>query len=222
MLDKLSASVCAGTRDGDLKARRRDGRLAMLTAGCVPRRRVRAGACAMLDEWSRPLRGRAAEVRRWDRQRRQFSMQSPVAEGELLRWKGQGLPTDKLSSENAIVILNALNTPLIIDPSSQATEWLKTNLQASGGSIEVLVPHEARFATALELGVRFGKTLVVQEVDVISPILVPLLRKDLAPGRALQVGDKLADYTDGFRMFLATRNRPAARRVVAHLPSTSR
>ena len=36
-------------------------------------------------------------------------------EGELLRWKGQGLPTDKLSSENAIVILHAHSTPLIID-----------------------------------------------------------------------------------------------------------
>ena len=40
-------------------------------------------------------------------------------EGELLRWKGQGLPTDKLSSENAIVILIAHYTPLIVDPSSQ-------------------------------------------------------------------------------------------------------
>ena len=33
-----------------------------------------------------------------------FSMQSFLStEGELLKWKGQGLPTDKLSSENAIV-----------------------------------------------------------------------------------------------------------------------
>ena len=54
------------------------------------------------------------------------------SEGELLRWKGQGLPTDKLSSENAIVILNARCTPLIIDPSSQATNWLKNNLQVRG------------------------------------------------------------------------------------------
>lgn len=86
------------------------------------------------------------------------------SEGEMLRWKAQGLPTDKLSSENAIVILHANLTPLIIDPSSQATEWLKTNLQVGGGSIEVLVPHDPRFGTSLELGVRFGKTLVLQVV----------------------------------------------------------
>ena len=139
-----------------------------------------------------------------------FSMQTFLStEGELLRWKAQGLPTDKLSSENAIVILNAHYTPLIVDPSSQATEWLKANLQANGGTIESLVPHEPRFANALELGVRFGKTLLLTEVDKIEPILVPLLRKDLehqGPRWVVKVGDKQVDYTEGFRMFLATRN----------------
>ena len=138
-----------------------------------------------------------------------FSMQSFLStEGELLKWKGQGLPTDKLSSENAIVILNAHYTPLIIDPSSQATEWLKTNLQSSG-TIETLVPHEPRFANALELGVRFGKTLIVQEIDAIDTILIPLLRRDLTrqgPRFVVRVGDKDVDYTDGFRLFLASRN----------------
>ena len=131
------------------------------------------------------------------------------SEGQMLRWKAQGLPTDKLSSENAIVILNAIQTPLIIDPSSQATEWLKSYLQADGGSIEVLVPHDPRFGTSLELGVRFGKTLVLQEVDRVEPVLVPLLRRDLArqgPRWVVQVGDKLIDYNESFRMFLTTRN----------------
>ena len=60
-----------------------------------------------------------------------FSLLSFLSsEGQLLRWKSQGLPSDKLSSENGIVILNAPQPPLIIDPSSQATSWLKTYLQA--------------------------------------------------------------------------------------------
>jgi hypothetical protein len=32
----------------------------------------------------------------------------------------------------------------------------------------------------LELAVRFGKTLIIQEVDGVEPILYPLLRGDLA------------------------------------------
>merc|ERR550514_2335149 len=120
----------------------------------------------MLEEWSLAfVQGGLLKPHQGVGQGGTFSMQTFLStEGELLRWKGQGLPTDKLSSENAIVILNAHYTPLIIDPSSQATEWLKTYLQGSGGTIETLVPHEARFGTALELGVRFGKTLVLQEV----------------------------------------------------------
>lgn len=39
--------------------------------------------------------------------------------------------------------------------------------------------HDPRFTTALELAVRFGKTLIVAEVDRIEPILFPLLRMDL-------------------------------------------
>lgn len=38
---------------------------------------------------------------------------------------------------------------------------------------------DERFTNSLELAVRFGKTLVVQEVDRIHPILYPILRKDL-------------------------------------------
>ena len=38
---------------------------------------------------------------------------------------------------------------------------------------------DANFATQLELAVRFGKTLIIQEVDGVEPMLYPLLRGDL-------------------------------------------
>ena len=38
---------------------------------------------------------------------------------------------------------------------------------------------DANFTTQLELAVRFGKTLIIQEVDGVEPILYPLLRGDL-------------------------------------------
>jgi hypothetical protein len=46
------------------------------------------------------------------------------------------------------------------------------------------VVQDANFTTALELAVRFGKTLIIQEMDGVEPILFPLLRGDLtAMGR---------------------------------------
>ena len=67
--------------------------------------------------------------------------------------------------------------PFLIDPSSRATEWLKTHLKDR--RLEVVNQQDTNFTTALELAVRFGKTLIIQEMDGVEPILYPLLRGDL-------------------------------------------
>lgn len=43
----------------------------------------------------------------------------------------------------------------------------------------ILFAQDTNFLTALELAVRFGKTLIIQEMDGVEPVLYPLLRKDL-------------------------------------------
>ena len=68
---------------------------------------------------------------------------------------------------------------------------------------------DTNFMTALELAVRFGKTLVIQEMDGVEPVLFPLLRGDLiaqGPRFVVQIGEKTIDYNEEFRLFLTTRN----------------
>eukprot|EP01116_Phalansterium_solitarium_P024805 TRINITY_DN91_c0_g1_i4.p1 TRINITY_DN91_c0_g1~~TRINITY_DN91_c0_g1_i4.p1 ORF type:complete len:4085 (+),score=2013.94 TRINITY_DN91_c0_g1_i4:171-12425(+) len=132
-------------------------------------------------------------------------------ESELLQFKAQGLPADDLSMENAIIIQTTIPTSFIIDPSTLVTKWLRTHLAAvdEKKAIEVTTQEDERFTNTLELAVRFGKTLVIQEIDKIHPILIPLLRKDLVrhgPRWMVQVGDKGVDYHEDFRLFLVTRN----------------
>ncbi|XP_055895255.1 cytoplasmic dynein 2 heavy chain 1-like isoform X1 [Biomphalaria glabrata] len=135
-------------------------------------------------------------------------------ESEQLIWKSEGLPSDDLSMENALVILQVHDIPIgsslrpfLIDPSSRATEWLKVHLKAN--RLEVINQQDANFSTSLELAVRFGKTLIIQEVDGVEPILFPLLRGDLTaqgPRFVVQIGEKTIDYNEEFRLFLTTRN----------------
>ncbi|XP_051782842.1 cytoplasmic dynein 2 heavy chain 1 isoform X2 [Erpetoichthys calabaricus] len=128
-------------------------------------------------------------------------------ESEQLIWKSEGLPSDDLSMENALVILQSSACPFLIDPSSRATEWLKMHLKES--RLEIINQQDSNFITALELAVRFGKTLIIQEMDSVEPVLYPLLRKDLiaqGPRYVVQIGDKVIDYNEEFRLFLATRN----------------
>jgi hypothetical protein len=59
-------------------------------------------------------------------------------ESEMLTWKAEGLPSDDLSVENAIVLLHTKQVPLVIDPSAQAAEWLKKHLRERVASMEVV------------------------------------------------------------------------------------
>ena len=128
-------------------------------------------------------------------------------ESEQLVWKSQGLPSDELSMENAMVILRSQLCPFLVDPSSRATEWLKRHLKDK--KVEVVNQQDSNLTTQLELAVRFGKTLIVQEVDGVEPVLYPILRKDLVsqgPRHVVQIGEKIIDYNPDFRIYLTTRN----------------
>mmetsp|Transcript_41826 Transcript_41826/g.82044 ORF Transcript_41826/g.82044 Transcript_41826/m.82044 type:complete len:4055 (+) Transcript_41826:307-12471(+) len=130
-----------------------------------------------------------------------------TTESETLQWKAEGLPADTLSMQNALVLLNTVQTPFVIDPNSQASKWIQQHFKDS--QLESVIMQDQRFVTTLELAVRFGKTLLIQEVDGIAPVLYPLLRKDLSkqgPRFVVQVGEKIIDYHDSFRVFLVTRD----------------
>lgn len=80
--------------------------------------------------------------------------------------------------------------PLIIDPHAQATAWLKKKLGKTG-TVETLTQQDPKFINTLELAIRFGKTLVIQEIDFIEPILTPILKGDYSrqgPRNLIQIG----------------------------------
>lgn len=52
-------------------------------------------------------------------------------------------------------------------------------LKKNSDNVEVLNAQDSKFNTNIELAIRFGKTLIIQEVDGIESMLVPILRKDL-------------------------------------------
>jgi len=130
------------------------------------------------------------------------------SESELLTWKAQGLSADRLSQENAVMINSGILVPFIVDPNSQALEWLKQ----TNSSAEIVLQQDPKLVSQLELSVRFGKVLIIQEVDGIDNYLVPLLRRDMVrqgPRKAVQISDKMCDFDDNFKLFLCTRNSSA-------------
>lgn len=118
------------------------------------------------------------------------------SERERLLWRAQGLPADTGSLVGAACALRGQLVPNFLDPSGVAIVWLKTNL----GSKLYTTAEDPKFCTALELAVRFGKALSVEEIVEFPSILLPLLRK-----RSLKLSERILPAQRGFKLFLATR-----------------
>jgi len=130
------------------------------------------------------------------------------SESELLTWKSQSLSADRLSQENAVMIKNGIQVPFIVDPNSQAIQWLKQYLP----TVETVLQQDPKLMSQLELSVRFGKSLIIQEVDGIENFLFTVLRRDFnrqGPRMVVQLGEKMTDYNENFELFLCTRNSNA-------------
>ncbi|XP_050496495.1 cytoplasmic dynein 2 heavy chain 1 [Bombus huntii] len=120
-----------------------------------------------------------------------------ITERERLLWRAQGLPVDTGSLVGASCALRGPLVPIFIDPSGVAVSWLKNNV---GSRMEITKPEDAKFLTTLELAVRFGKPLLVEELVEFPSILLPLLRR-----RPLKLGERTLPAPQGFKLFLATR-----------------
>ena len=132
-----------------------------------------------------------------------------LKESEMLKLKFDGLPTDTLSIENAIIIDNSIRTVLIIDPVSKATEWFKKTVSQKTSQFEVISLHDEKILTNIELAIRFGKTLLITDIDKIESFLVPLIRGDKfkrGPTNVLKLGEKVIEIHDKFKLYITTRD----------------
>ena len=128
------------------------------------------------------------------------------SERQMLSWRTEGLPSDQVSVENAMCILNSRQSAFIVDPSNRAADWIRN---AYKDSLEVTNQQDGRFQLNLELAVRLGKTLLVTDVHSVEPVLFPLLRGDLAGQgvyKSILIGDKSVDFNPEFRLLMSTRN----------------
>ncbi|PHJ17985.1 dynein heavy chain [Cystoisospora suis] len=129
---------------------------------------------------------------------------------ERLHWIACGLPPDDLSIQNAIILKRFLRYPLVIDPAGQAMNYLSQLMAAK--KLTKTSFTDQNFLKILESSLRFGTTMLIQDVEKVDPILNSVLNKETHKlgGRVLiTVGDAEIDLSPAFLMFLATRDPTA-------------
>lgn len=145
-------------------------------------------------------------------------------EQEKIQWDGYGLPSDQQSMENAAVVRDILQArfrdipiPCLLDPSEYAHKWLLSYLAAKSFAFEVTSQADERFSYKLELAIRFGKTLLVRDVERFTAPLLSIITSDLHVRynkRMLQVGNKLVDLHENFKLILVTRSSAWDERIL--------
>ncbi|KAI4519311.1 dynein heavy chain [Schizophyllum commune Loenen D] len=126
---------------------------------------------------------------------------------DRLSWQEKSLPSDTLTTENAIMLKRFNRYPLMIDPTGQATTFLMNEYKDR--KITVTSFLDEAFLKVLESALRFGNPLLIQDVEHLDPILNAVLNKELrrTGGRVLiRLGSQDIDFSPAFTMFLSTRD----------------
>ncbi len=129
---------------------------------------------------------------------------------DRLQWQKNALPADDLCMENAIMLKRFNRYPLIIDPSSRVTEFLRQEYQ--GRKLTVTSFLDDAFTKQLESALRFGNPILIQDAEYLDPILTHVLNKEYQKtgGRVLiQLGKQEIDFSPSFKLYLSTRNPSA-------------
>lgn len=123
-------------------------------------------------------------------------------------WGVAGLPSDKLSVENGIIMFKSRRWPLMIDPQTQANKFIKNLGKDVETGLDIFKQSESNLIRNLELAIQFGKWVLLENVgESLDPALEPILLQQKikqGSGFVIKLGDKQIPYNDTFKFFLTT------------------
>uniref|UniRef100_A0A665V5K8 Dynein, axonemal, heavy chain 11 n=1 Tax=Echeneis naucrates TaxID=173247 RepID=A0A665V5K8_ECHNA len=119
-------------------------------------------------------------------------------------WHNQGLPNDRMSTENAAILTTSERWPLIIDPQQQGIKWIRNQL---GSRLKVVQLGQKGYLDVIEQAVSCGETVLIENLpEKVEPVLEPLLgRNTIRRGRYIQIGGKECEYNSNFKLIMHTK-----------------
>jgi dynein heavy chain len=177
---------------------------ALISAACISYYGAFTGSYRqeMVDSWLSACQGRSIPVSA------DFTLTGVLGDPVQIRdWQIAGLPTDAVSTDNAILVTRGKRWPLLIDPQEQAKKWIKA--QEAKAKLAVTRFTNPNWLRTLETCIRIGTPLLIEDCgEFLDPALEPVLQRAVYKqgGRMLiQLGDSEVDYDPSFRLYLTTK-----------------
>ncbi|XP_015418031.1 PREDICTED: dynein heavy chain 9, axonemal-like [Myotis davidii] len=125
-------------------------------------------------------------------------------DADVAAWQNQGLPADRMSVENATILVTCERWPLLVDPQLQGIKWVKNKY---GEDLRVTQIGRKGYLQTIEQALEAGHVVLIENLEEsIDPVLGPLLgREVIKKGRFIKIGDKECEYNPKFRLILHTK-----------------
>jgi len=139
---------------------------------------------------------------------RKFSLSATIGNPVMIReWQNQGLPTDKVSVNNGILVDKCRRWPLMIDPQQQANKWLRKKEEAN--NLQITTMRDANLLRTLENCIRVGRPLLIEDLgEHMEPALEPVLQKATFKNGTrllIRLGDSDIDYDLNFKLYMTSK-----------------
>uniref|UniRef100_A0ABM5FM48 Dynein axonemal heavy chain 9 isoform X2 n=1 Tax=Pogona vitticeps TaxID=103695 RepID=A0ABM5FM48_9SAUR len=125
-------------------------------------------------------------------------------DADIAGWQNEGLPADRMSTENATILTNCERWPLMVDPQLQGIKWIKNKY---GEDLKVTRIGQKGYLDIVEQALAAGEVVLIENLEEsVDPVLGPLLgRVTIKKGRYIKIGDKECEYNNRFRLILHTK-----------------
>uniref|UniRef100_A0A9L0RG33 Dynein axonemal heavy chain 17 n=1 Tax=Equus caballus TaxID=9796 RepID=A0A9L0RG33_HORSE len=125
-------------------------------------------------------------------------------DADVATWNNQGLPSDRMSTENATILCNTERWPLIVDAQLQGIKWIKNKY---GEELKAIRLGQKSYLDIIEQAISEGDILLIENIgETVDPVLDPLLgRNTIKKGKFIKIGDKEVEYHPKFRLILHTK-----------------